>query len=245
MADVRVKTDLTELAGAAAELTVEVLRRAIANRGQANWLLAGGTAPMGAYRLLANAYRTQVDWSKVYVAIGDERCVPFDSPVASWPLIDQALLQVVSVPTGQQLRPKSDLPAEAAAIDYEEQLNRLIAEDDSVPHFDMVWLGMGEDGHTLSLFPDNPGLKNTEPLVVPVHDSPKPPPDRISLTLRALKNTANCLVMSAGSGKSAVIGQIFNDGATMPIKQAVDTIEAASGQVTWLFDQAAATQLNG
>jgi 6-phosphogluconolactonase len=198
---------------------------------------------MGAYRLLASAYRTQVDWSKVYVAIGDERCVPLDSPDASWPLIDQALLQVVALPQDQQLRPKSDLSAEAAALDYEQQLE-MIAEGANAPHFDMVWLGMGEDGHTLSLFPGHPALKYSEPLVVPVHNSPKPPPDRISLTLRALENTTHCLVMAMGSGKSAIIGQIFNDGANLPVKQAADTIERASGRVTWLLDQAAASQLS-
>lgn len=244
MADVRIKTDLPELAAAAAELTVEVLRRAIARRGRANWLLAGGTAPMGAYHLLASAYRTQVDWSNVYVAIGDERCVPLDSPDASWPLIEQALLQTLPIPKDQQLQPKSDLSAEVAALDYEQQLASLIVDDDSAPHFDMVWLGMGEDGHTLSLFPGHAALKYTEPFVVAVHNSPKPPPDRISLTLRALTNATNCLIMATGSGKAEVIGQIFNDHVALPIKQAADTLENAGGQVIWLFDEAAASKLS-
>lgn len=243
MADVQVKTDLTELATAAAELTVKVLKQAIADRGRANWLLAGGTAPMGAYRLLASTYATQVDWSKVFVAIGDERCVPLDSPDASWSLIDQALLQTVHVPKEHQLQPKSDQSAEAAAADYEQQLSSFAVEDNTAPHFDMVWLGMGEDGHTLSLFPGHPALMQTEPLVIPVHDSPKPPPDRISLTLKALTNSTNCLVMAAGSGKSAIIAQIFNSGAALPVKQAADTIEGAGGQVIWLFDQSAAAEL--
>lgn len=244
MADVQVKIDIAELAAAAAGLTVQVLNEAIASRGQANWLLSGGTAPLSAYHLLASTYAAQVDWSKVFVALGDERCVPFDSPDATWPLIDQALLHVVNLPKEQQLRPKSDEPAEAAAEDYARQLKRLMSGNDTAPHFDIAWLGMGEDGHTLSLFPAHPALADTESLVVPVHDSPKPPPDRMSLTLKALTATKHCLVIAAGSGKADILGRIFNDGTALPVKQAVDIIEANNGQVTWLIDQAAASQLN-
>jgi 6-phosphogluconolactonase len=243
MADTQVKTDLAALATTAAEFTVRVLNQAIASRGQANWLLAGGTAPMGAYRLLASTYASQVDWSKVVVAIGDERCVPLDHADANWQLIDKALLQVVALPKEHQLRPKSDVSAEAAAEDYESQLCTLIVQGSKVPHFDTVWLGMGEDGHTLSLFPGHAALQNTEPLVIAVHNSPKPPPDRISLTLAALTDTAQCLVLASGSGKAEIIGQIFNNEASLPVKQAADTITDAGGQVTWLFDEAAASQL--
>lgn len=123
-------------------------------------------------------------------------------------------------------------------------LSSLIADGDTVPHFDLVWLGMGEDGHTLSLFPGYSILTNTESLVVPVRNSPKPPPDRISLTLSALSSSSNCLIMAAGSGKSDVIARVFGGDETLPIAQAAQTIEVAGGQVTWLLDTAAASQLS-
>lgn len=239
MSDIQVKADIAAIASAAAELTVDILNSAIERSGQASWLLSGGTAPMGSYKLLASTYRDKVDWSKVTVAIGDERCVPFDSPDASWPLIDQALLKVVGLPETNQLRPRSDQNAEAAAQDYEQQLQRLIIDDDTVPHFDLVWLGMGEDGHTLSLFPDHRAVGDTESLVVAVHNSPKPPPDRISLTLSALSSSSNCLIMAAGDGKSGVIARAFDNDMSLPITQAVSTIELAGGHVTWLVDKAA------
>lgn len=241
MSDTQIKADLEAVAQAAAELTVEALNRAIAVNGQANWLLSGGTAPMGAYRLLASTYHDQVDWSKVVVAIGDERCVSFDSPDASWPLISHALLEAVGLPEEHQLRPKSNLTAEETAKEYGQQLNSLIPEGDMVPHFDLVWLGMGEDGHTLSLFPGHPALNNSDLLVVAVHDSPKPPPDRISLSLSALTNVSSCLIMATGSGKSAIIAQALGGDDSLPINQAASTIEVSGGQVTWLLDKAAAS----
>jgi 6-phosphogluconolactonase len=241
MADIQVKPDLDSIATAGAELTVRVLNHAIANNGQAHWLLAGGTAPLSAYHLLATTYRDQVDWSKVFVAIGDERCVPFDNPNASWPIIDQTLLTPVGLPQDHQLRPRSDQSSEEAAQDYAEMLNSLTVAGDIVPHFDIAWLGMGEDGHTLSLFPGR--LIPTQVLVMPVHDSPKPPPDRISLTLGALSSVSNCLIMAAGSGKSDVLARVFGGDESLPINQAIHIIEVASGQVTWLIDEAAASQL--
>jgi 6-phosphogluconolactonase len=241
MADTQIKADLEAVAQTAAELTVKTLNQAIAVHGQANWLLAGGTAPMGAYRLLASTYRDQVAWSKVVVAIGDERCVSFDSLDASWPLISQALLEVVGLPLEHQLRPKSNLGAEEAAEEYGQQLSSLIPEGSTVPHFDLVWLGMGEDGHTLSLFPEHLAFTNSEALVIPVHDSPKPPPDRISLSLGALSNSSSCLIMATGSGKAEIIAKVFAGDTSLPINQAASTIEVAGGKVTWLLDTAAAS----
>lgn len=240
MADIQIKADLEAIAKAAAELTASILSQAIADHGQANWLLSGGSAPMGAYCLLASEYIDRVDWSKVVVAIGDERCVPFDSPDASWPLINQTLLKVVRLPENHQLRPKSDMSPEAAAEDYAELLSGLALEGDNVPHFDMVWLGMGGDGHTLSLFPGNPALNDTESLVVAVHDSPKPPPERISLSLKALGNTSNCLVLVTGSEKAEIMSKVLS-GGEYPINQAIAAVEAGGGKVTWLLDEAASS----
>ena len=243
MAKVQIESNLEAIAANAAELTAEGLNKAVASRGQANWLLAGGSAPMGAYRLLASSYADKVDWSKVIVAIGDERCVPLTSPDANWPLINQALLEAVGLPVEHQLKPKSEQSPEAAAEDYIQQLSSLMTEGDIVPSFDIVWLGMGEDGHTLSLFPGHPALHITGPLVIPVHNSPKPPSERISLTLKALSKSSNCLIMAAGDGKSEIIAKVFGGDGSLPINQAVSAIEAGGGQVTWLIDESAASRL--
>lgn len=240
MAEVQISTDKHEVADKAAQLTFEILNQAVASRGQANWLLSGGTAPMQAYHLLAKGYLDRLDWNKIVVAIGDERCVPLDHPDANWPLIYEALLKVAGLPSEHQLRPASDETPERAAEAYRRVLSDLAVDKAGIPHFDIAWLGMGEDGHTLSLFPGHPAMADSDQLVVPVHDSPKPPPDRISLTLKALTSTDNCLIMALGDGKAEIIKQVFSDDKSLPIQQAVDTIEKSGGKVTWLLDEPAA-----
>jgi 6-phosphogluconolactonase len=99
---------------------------------------------------------------------------------------------------------------------------------------------MGEDGHTLSLFPSHAALQS-EALVAAVHNSPKPPPGRISLTLKALAGADNCLIMVSGVDKAKILARALKGDKKLPIVQAVAAIEAAGGQVTWLVDKAAAS----
>ena len=243
MATLTIKSDINELAQTAAKLVAQQLNDAITASGSAVWVLAGGTAPMGAYAILARDYRDRIDWAHVTVLLGDERCVPTHHPDSNWYQISQTLLDHVPIAERNKLRPSYELAADEAAQAYEAAVKRLVTNDDGIPHFDVVWLGMGEDGHTLSLFPAHAGLKNTEQLVISIHDSPKPPPDRISLTLNALQNVSHCTVMAAGSGKAGIIAQAMRPDTTLPIVQAVQTIENNGAQVMWLLDTAAAEQL--
>lgn len=231
-----VQPDAQQVAEVAASRLVASLKRAIAEHGSAVWVLAGGTAPMLAYRLLAEQYQPAVDWSKVTVLLGDERCVPTDDPDSNWVQISPVLLDGLPV---RQLRPDYELLAEEAAEKYEAALQQLPKTAAGLPRLDVVWLGMGEDGHTLSLFPGHPGLQPTKTLVLPIHDSPKPPPDRISLTLRALQGCGDCLVMAPGAGKAPIIAEIKAGNTSLPVVQAAATVTAHGGKVTCLIDTAA------
>lgn len=242
MAEVIIKDNQNELAKTAAAMTADSLNRAIAAHGSATWVLAGGSTPMAAYIVLVEHYLDQVDWSKITVVLGDERCVPLHHPDSNWQQIQQAFLDRVPIPPANQLRPPYELPAEQAAAGYEQTLACLPKNNQGIPRFDLIWLGVGEDGHTLSLFPGHPALADTSSLVVPVHDAPKPPSDRISLTLRALQNTTESLIMAAGSSKTGAITQAFAEKASLPVALAVQTLEAANGTMSWLTDQAAAPQ---
>lgn len=239
MAQFEIQLDTQHIAELAASKTAAALNKAIESHGSAVWVLAGGTAPMSAYKVLAEQYQDAVDWSKVIVVIGDERCVPLDDAESNWHQIESIFLDLVPITTTNKLRPKSDLTAEEAATDYAKVLAGLPNTEAGIPRLDVVWLGMGEDGHTLSLFPDHPGLKNTEPLVIAVHDSPKPPPDRITLTLKAFQATTSCIIMAAGAGKADIIANVRQGNSSLPIAQAIQTIETAGGEATWLIDTAA------
>jgi 6-phosphogluconolactonase len=239
MAQFEVQPDAQRIGEAAAAKAVEALNQAIETHGTAVWVLAGGTAPMIAYNVLATQYQDAVDWSKVIVLIGDERCVPLDDPDSNWHQIASIFLNKIPIPEANKLRPKSDLSAEEAAADYEKVLAQLPQTKTGLPRFDIVWLGMGEDGHTLSLFPHHPGLQNTQPLVIPIHDSPKPPSNRITLTLKALQTTTSCIIMTSGAGKIEAIKKARENDSQLPIARAVRAIESRGGNVTWLVDPAA------
>jgi 6-phosphogluconolactonase len=238
---VEVVADPRELAEAAARAAVADLEAATEAHGSATWVLTGGGTPVAAYRRLAGSdLRAGVEWDRVRVAMGDERCVPVEDPESNWGQAAAALLDHVPLPDTHRLRPPGELAAADAADAYQAALATLPTTGDGVPRLDVVWLGVGEDGHCLSLFPGRPELEVGDRLVVAVHDSPKPPPERISLTLAALAGTGRLLVLAAGPAKAAAVARARAGDDRLPVTRAVDAVRAAGGSITWLLDEAAA-----
>ena len=231
------------VAQTAAQMAVDTLAEALRGNAAATWVLAGGTAPMAAYHELAHNYRDRLDWQKVSVALGDERYVPADSPDATWRGIDTALLTPLEIPLNKQLKPFVGDSAEVMAADYSTQLTDWNGPETQISKIDLMWLGMGEDGHTLSLFPGFAELNITDKLVVPVHHSPKPPPDRITFTRAALAGVASAVILTVGESKADAIAAVAAGDKSLPVVQASDTIEAAGGSVVWLIDEAAASKI--
>jgi 6-phosphogluconolactonase len=238
---VRVVEGPDELAEAAARAAVADLEAAVEAHGSATWVLTGGGTPVAAYRrLAAHDLRAGVEWDRVRVAMGDERCVPVDDPESNWGQAATALLDHVPAPEHQLLRPPGELGAEAAADAYQATLAALPTVPGGAPRLEVLWLGVGEDGHCLSLFPGHPEVEVTDRLVVPVHHSPKPPLDRISLTLAALAGTGRLLVLAAGPAKADPVARARAGDDRLPLTRAVEAVRAAGGSVTWLLDRAAA-----
>lgn len=228
------------LAGHAARAAARVLAGAVRAHGDATWVLAGGSTPLAAYRLLADGLAAAVPWQRVRFLVGDERAVPHDDPDSNWGQAAAALLDNLPAAPASLLVPRTDLPPDAAAADYDRQLRGLPRARSGWPRLDLVWLGVGEDGHTLSLFPGRPEVDVDDRLAVAVRDSPKPPPDRLSLTLRALRGTSCCMVLAAGAGKAGPVAAALAGDASLPLTRAVREVAAAGGTVTWLLDRAAA-----
>jgi len=231
-----------EVAQFAASAVVADLSAAIAEYGNATWVIAGGSTPSQAYKLLAEQNGSKVDWSLVTVLIGDERCVPYSSPDSSWKSAAELFLSHVPIPSDQLLRPIETTDAEEAAVDYASKLKSLPTVANGAPRLDHVWIGMGEDGHTLSLFPGHPSYEDTDARVIPVHNSPKPPPDRISLTRRGLEGVGTCLVLSTGSGKAEAVARALNGDTTLPVAGVAEHISKSGGIAHWVLDSAAASQ---
>jgi 6-phosphogluconolactonase len=157
-------------------------------------------------------------------------------------MADELLLHHLDIPRNQLLRPHSDAPAEEAASAYISALQALPRNSSGQPRFDVAWLGVGEDGHTLSLFPGRLPEMQSEALVIPVHNSPKPPPNRISLTLKAIRGTVSGFIMASGSGKASVVADATTGESDLPVARAAAAIEHSGGRVHWLLDKAAASR---
>jgi 6-phosphogluconolactonase len=240
MSRVQVVAGPEELAEAAARTALADLEAAIDDHETCTWVLTGGGTPQAAYRRLArHDLRDSVEWGRLRVAMGDERCVPPGDPESNWGQAAEALLDHVPLADPQRLRIRGELGAEAAAKEYEAMMERLPVAG-GVPRLDVVWLGVGPDGHCLSLFPGRPEVEVLDRLVVPVHDAPKPPPERVSLTLAALAGAERLLVLASGQGKAQAVARARAGDQALPVTRAVATVARAGGSVTWLLDRPAA-----
>jgi 6-phosphogluconolactonase len=240
MNEIRTEKDVQAVAELAAAEAWRALTNAIAEYGHAVWLLAGGTAPMAAYRMLATKYANKLDWDKVVFALGDERYVPIDDPDSNWRQIAEALLDPLKIPDDHRLRPPVEKTTpEAAAAVYEQMLMSLPRTPQAAIRFDLVWLGVGEDGHTLSLFPGRNDAF-ADAYTVAVHESPKPPADRLSLTFMALTGVQQCVIIATGAGKAQIMARALQHDSRLPIVQAAKVVEDTGGKVSWLLDEQAA-----
>ena len=196
--------DAPAVAREAARCILKAADRAITARGKFSIVLAGGGTPESTYRLLVDA---DTDWSKWRIYFGDERCLPVDDAERNSVMAASAWLDHVAIPTDQIHPMQAQQGAEVGASAY-----RLLVAG-ALP-FDMVLLGMGEDGHTASLFPGQ--IHSDSELVHAVHDAPKPPPDRISLSRNALSNCSELLILVTGAGKQQAVTR-WKQGKDLPI----------------------------
>ncbi len=192
-----------EVAEAAAEIISEMARHAIERRGLFSLVLAGGTSPAAAYRLLAEQRH---DWERWEFFFGDERCLPRFHPERNSFMARETLFERVPVEAHQV----HEIPAELGPEEGAEKYESLVRN--SRP-FDLVLLGLGEDGHTASLFPghEHPAAR----LVVPVHEAPKPPPERVSLNYGALASCRGLLFLVTGESKRQALAD-WRRGKSIP-----------------------------
>lgn len=194
---------------AAAEIAAAI-ERAREQRGVAHLSLSGGTTPRRAYELLAPLID---DWSGVELWYGDERCVRPDDPESTHLMVAESLLAAIAAhgsPPPLEHRVRGELGPEAAAREYEALLRERVPEGDAgLPALDLNLLGLGEDGHTASLFPGFPQVEAVNGVCLPVRESPKPPPERVTLTVPALRAARSTLLLATGAGKAQALAAVL------------------------------------
>ncbi len=240
MAEITVVDNAAALAEAAAAQFVQAATLGLAR--QARWAaaLSGGATPQAAYqRLAAPDLAGQVDWARVHLFWGDERCVPPDHPESDYGMARAALLDHIPIPAANIHRMRGELdPAEAAAA-YQAELEGYFG--DTRPCFDLFWLGLGEDGHTASLFPGTTALRETERWVV-ANWVEKLGAWRLTLTPPVINQAAQVTFLVSGSRKAQIFKEVLQ-GAYQPDVRPAQLVQPATGRLVWLVDRAAASQL--
>lgn len=223
-----------ELAAAAARGFVTRARAAISDRGRFAVVLAGGSTPKTTYEILARDYADGLDWSRVHVFFGDERTVHPEHEDSNYRMVREALLAHVRV--GGVHRMRCELPAEKAAADYEEQLRGFFGPGEKVPRFDLILLGLGEDGHTASLFPETAALEVKNRWVV-VNSVPTLETSRLTLTIPVINAARAVTFLVAGEDKAGALREVLEgdaEGRAYPAK-----FVRPEGELAWMADRAA------
>jgi 6-phosphogluconolactonase len=205
------------------------------------------------YRLLSQEGKA-LDWSKVHFYWGDERCVPPDHPDSNYRMAWETMLAWLPIPPENIHRIQAELPPVQAAQAYEEQIREffrqiskisgLLIGSSTIPSFDLILLGMGEDGHTASLFPGTPALAEAQRWVVAVEHNQPPPPlvDRVTLTLPLINAAQEVVIFVSGGSKAARLEQFFGGRSEPPLP--IQLVQPVSENLTWMVDQAAAVRLS-
>jgi 6-phosphogluconolactonase len=224
-----------ELAEASARDFATMTQEAMDERGRFAVALAGGSTPKATYEVLARDYANELDWSRVHVFFGDERIVPPDDEDSNYRMAYETLLS--HVPVGSVHRMRGELPPDEAAAAYEEELRAFFGQVD-VPRFDLILCGLGEDGHTLSLFPETAALDVNDRWVV-ANPVLKLGTTRLTLTIPVLNASRAVTFLVAGENKAEALKEVL-EGDADPRAYPAKLVRPESRDLTLMVDRAAA-----
>ena len=241
--ELRVYPDPEQLASAAAELFVKIAAESARARGRFRVALSGGSTPRRMFELLASdAFKTRVDWNSADMFWGDERYVPADDRDSNYHMTAETLLRHVPVPSANIHRVLTEIsPPQAAAAAYENEIRQRFGDAHSMPQFDLIYLGLGTNGHTASLFPHSPALKETSRLVLADFVA-EVATWRLTMSTSLLNHGRTVAFLITGQEKADVLREVLlgpRDPARLPAQ-----LIAPEGALLWMVDEAAAGMLS-
>ncbi len=203
--------------------------------------LSGGSTPEFIFRYISDNYADRISWEKILVFWGDERCVGPDDSESNYRMAYESLLQNVPIPDANVLRIMGEEDPEAEARQYAELVSSMVPFFNGIPQFDLMLLGLGDDGHTASVFPDRPDLFATARLFdVALH--PATGRKRITATGRLINNSSKIYYIVTGKGKASIVSKIVEKKSGCEIYPA-SWVNPGSGQLLWMLDSEAASLL--
>jgi 6-phosphogluconolactonase len=236
MNNIHILKDPIEIADYGAELFTSEAQAAIVSRNRFSVALSGGSTPQALYaRLASPEFSERIPWKAVHLFWGDERCVPPGHADSNYHMAFESLLTRLPIPAGNIHRIQGELPSPDAAARYEGELRAFFGKE---PDFDLVLLGLGDDGHTASLFPGSPALSESVRWVVDVEHTTPPLPlvSRVTLTFGVLNAARRVVFLVSGAGKAKILAQVLRGRLSLPAAR----IQPEHGELLWLVDQAAA-----
>jgi 6-phosphogluconolactonase len=240
MTAIRVLPNPDALADAAARLVAEDAQAAINARGRFSIALSGGSTPRALHAKLSSApLKDQIDWPNVHIFFGDERCVPPGHPDSNYRMALDTLLSKVPVPETNVHRIEGELPPPDAATRYDQALKAFLGAD--APSLDLILLGMGDNGHTASLFPGLTAVHETDRWVVAEYVA-EVGIWRITLTPAVLNAARACVFLVAGANKARMLKRVL-EGPYNPSELPAQVVRPSMGDVLWLVDAAATADL--
>ena len=239
-ARVEVLRDAKELSTRAAEIFLSIARKSIVTRGDFAVALSGGSTPKALYERLAHEAANDSIWPRTQVFWSDERCVPPDDEESNYRMANEALLARVYVPVENIHRMLGEDNPERAAADYSAAIEKILAS--RALKFDLILLGLGEDGHTASLFPHSPVLEEREKLVA-ANRVEKLAAYRLTFTVPLINRAANAIFLVSGEKKSAALRAVLSDEAD-PREYPARFVQPSNGSLNFLVDEAAAKELD-
>ena len=232
-----VANDSDHLAVTGAELFRTYARRCINLRGRFVAAISGGSTPRCLHRLLARPpYLKDILWNKIHLYWADERLVPAQDPASNYGTAKIDFLDIVSIPANQVHAVPFDSPPREAAAEYRRSLAACFDTIDRPPRFDLIFLGIGQDGHTASIFPEDLSAVTTDLTVVPVKGG-NPDVDRLTLTMPVLNSAACIAFIASGADKADIVAQILK-GRDARLPAAL--VRPTNGRTIWLLDRDAA-----
>jgi 6-phosphogluconolactonase len=242
MTDVRIVTDTGQLVNMMAGYIVDLAKAAIEARGRLTLVLAGGSTPRALYEALASRpYSEQIIWTKVHVFWGDERCVPPDHHDSNYRMVEETLLQYVTIPANHIHRIKGELDPERAVAQQLAEWVRIFGDVNRPPRFDLILLGLGDDGHTASLFPGTNAVREQQQWLV-AHYIEKLGAWRITMTPAVINAATHVAFMVTGEKKAAMLKNTLT-GPYQPEVWPAQIVRPNDGELVWFVDAAAAALL--
>jgi 6-phosphogluconolactonase len=240
---IEVFPDHERLIHATAEHVIEIVSQGIAENGKVAIALSGGSTPRPLYTLLASEkYSQPIDWPRVHIFWGDERCVAPDNPQSNYQMARETLLDAVPIPVSNVHRIHGEEDPEEAAAAYEKELRTFfgVKATDGSPQlgFDLILLGMGDNGHTASLFPGSPALREKQRWVMAQYVEVVSM-WRITLTPVVINAAKNVIFIVSGAEKAEQLHSVI-EGPFQPEVLPAQIIRPAAGRLLWLLDKAAA-----